>query len=140
MAEADIGNQNVTTFVANIGDVIRICRPLGYPFFPSNATDEDKASHTPSKTAAYGFYIMDTDLGKFTRLDELKPDTACVYYLHEKSGRQIIRYIASGAVVRTEFYAIVQGITIHDHASVYTGGPAYATYYAELPEEEAEEE
>ena len=139
MAEADIGNQNVTTFVANIGDVIKVCRPLGYPFFPRGATDADKEAHTPTETSAYGFHILDSDLGKFTRLGELSSDTACVYYLHEKSGRQIIRYIASGAIVQTEFYAIIQGITIHDHASVYTGGPAYATYYAELPEEGEEE-
>lgn len=137
MVDVYTGDSKVTTFVANVGDLIKICRPLGYPFKIRGQLPE---GYTPTNTSAYGFTVVDSELGEFEDIGSLESDTACVYYRHKKSGRQVIKYKSRGSITETEFYAIVQGITIHDHASVYTGGPAYATYYAELPEEEAEEE
>lgn len=137
MADIYTGDSKVTTFVANVGDLIKICRPLGYPFKIRNKLPSE---YSPTNTSAYGFTVLDTELGEFENVSELSDNTACVYYRHKKSGRQVIKYKARGAVVPTELYAVIQGITVHDHASVYTGGPAYATYYAELPENEEEEE
>ena len=132
MTDLRLNSPNVTTFTASVGDVIKITRPLGYPVYPPGKTPEDI---TTSDYEAYGFKILDQELGKFVRLDEVNLNSGFVYYEHLKSGRQIIRY-KSQSIVNTLFYIIVQGIQVHDHASIYQGGPAFATYWAETREEE----
>ena len=136
MTDLRLNSPNVTTFTASIGDVIKITRPVGYPTYPPGKAPTDVPS---GEYEAYGFKILDQNLGKFIRLDEVTLKSGCVYYEHLKSGRQIIRY-KSKSLTDTLFYIIVQGIQIHDHASIYQGGPAFATYYAELPADAAEEE
>lgn len=124
-----------TMFTANVGSVLRLCRPAGYPPWPI----DNKPESTETLNLEYeamGFKLLEPIYGKFIRLEELTDDDTCVYYQHEKSGRQIISYYANGAIVPIVFYAVVQGITVHDHASIYMGGPAFATYYAETPQEE----
>jgi hypothetical protein len=135
MTDLRLNSPNVTTFTASIGDVIKITRPVGYPpYSPGKAP----ASPTTNEYEAYGFKILDQNLGKFIRTDEITSKSGFVYYEHEKSGRQIIKY-KSQSLTDTLLYIIVQGIQIHDHASIYQGGPAFATYYAELPADAAEE-
>jgi len=136
MTDLRLNSPNVTTFVASTSDVIKITRPVGYPPY---APGKESSATTPGDYEAYGFKILDQQLGKFIRLDEITAKSGFVYYKHLSSGRQIIRYKAQ-TLSSTLFYIIVQGIQIHDHASIYQGGPAFATYYAELPEDAAEEE
>ena len=135
MTDLRLNSPNVTIFTASISDVIKITRPVGYPPYAPGKAPEVPPS---GDYEAYGFKILDQALGKFIRLDEVSLNSGFVYYQHDKSGRQIIRYKAQ-TLSDTLFYIIVQGIQIHDHASIYQGGPAFATYYAELPEDAAEE-
>jgi hypothetical protein len=132
MTDLRLNSPNVTTFTASISDVIKITRPVGYPPYVPGKAPANPAS---SEYEAYGFKILDQDLGKFIRLSEVNLGSGFIYYQHLKSGRQIIRY-KSQSITDTLFYIIVQGIQIHDHASIYQGGPAYATYWAETREEE----
>ena len=136
MTDLRLNSPNVTTFTASIGDVIKITRPVGYPVYSPGKVP---IAPTVSKYEAYGFKILDQSLGEFIRLDEVTLKSGFVYYEHLKSGRQIIRY-KSQSLTDTLLYIIVQGIQIHDHASIYQGGPAFATYYAELPADAPEEE
>lgn len=125
-----------TFFAANVGDVIRIRRPVGYPHRGAGSGESEK------KYECLGFKIMNEDLGHFVRTEneEYTPDNSlCVYYKHEKSGKQVIQYNANGGLKPIVFYITIQGITVHDHGSIHMGGPAYATYYAEVPEEMVEE-
>ena len=132
MGYVPINSSNVVSFVASIGDTVKICRPVGYPPHVLGINYE----YTSSDTSINGFRILYTELGRFVDDDTLGVDDICIRYLHEKSGMQIIEYTAAGAAVTTKFYAILQGIMVHDHASIHQGGPAFATYYAEVPEEE----
>lgn len=132
MTDLRLNSPNVTTFTASVKDVIKITRPVGYPAYPRG---KEPAEPTVTNYEAYGFKILDQSLGKFIRLDEVDYRKGYVYYQHEKSGRQIIRY-KSKNLHDVLFYIIVQGIQIHDHASIYQGGPAFATYWAETREEE----
>jgi len=133
MTDLRLNSPNVTTFIASIGDNLKINRPLGYPpYAPGTAAKQ------PTDYEAYGFKILDQKLGKFIRLNDVNSKSGFVYYEHLESGRQIIRY-KSQTLTTTLFYIIVQSIQIHDHASIYQGGPAFATYYAELPADAAEE-
>jgi hypothetical protein len=136
MTDLRLNSPNVTTFTASIGDIIKITRPVGYPAY---APGKAPANPPSGDYEAYGFKILDQNLGRFIRLKETKLKSGFVYYEHLKSGRQIIRYKAQ-TLTKILFYIIVQGIQIHDHASIYQGGPAFATYYAELPADTAEEE
>ena len=127
----NVDSQNVISFALSVGDKIKLCAPVNYPpvTFPTN----------PEYAPEYylrGFIVLNKELGQF----EGSPDGSnlCVYYKHKKSGRQIIQYSSVG-LGETTFYAIVEAITVHDHASIPQGGPAFATYYAELPEDAAEE-
>lgn len=122
-------SNSTPTFVASVGDTIKINRPVGYPPYPHDARPE---TSSPNESEAWGFKIGDTKLGKFVRTGEVNWDSGFVYYKHEKSGRQVIEYISNGLQI-VSFYIIVSGIQVHDHASIYQGGPAFATYYAETP-------
>lgn len=135
MTDLRLNSPNVTTFTASIGDVVKITRPIGYPPYVPGKTP---VGATAGEYESYGFKILDQNLGKFIRTGEITSKSGFVYYEHLKSGRQIIRY-KSKSITDILFYIIVQGIQIHDHASIYQGGPAFATYYAELPADAAEE-
>jgi len=121
-----IGSPNVTTFAANVGDKITIFRPVGYPYYPPDKLPEE----VKTATECLGFRLRDEDLGEFTDFDDISYELGYVIYQHNKQGQQIISY-TSHIMYDTTFYLIIQGLLIHDHASVYTGGPAYATYYTE---------
>lgn len=132
MTDVRLNSPNVTTFTASVGDIIKISRPLGYPPYVHG---KEPAEPVKGKYEALGFKILDQSLGEFVKLDDVSLGSGFVYYKHTKSGRQIIRY-KSKSIIDTLFYIVVQGIQIHDHASIYQGGPAFATYWAETREEE----
>jgi len=119
---------NITSFTASVGDIIKISRPVGYPPWPHDARP---AEHTASAVDAWGFKIGDGGLGSFVDLGGVNWDSGFVYYMHTKSGRQIIEYVSNGLQV-VYFYIVIAGVQVHDHASIYQGGPAFATYYARV--------
>jgi len=123
-------SDNVTTMVCTVGDKLKLCRPFGYP----PVTWDDDAN---VKVYLNGFRVVYTELGEFDGL----ADTAgnCIYYKHKKSGRQVIEFMST-ALGKRYFYIILEGVVIHDHASIPQGGPAYATYFSEPEEEGAGEE
>ena len=142
MVNVNPNSPNVSSFTVSVGDVIKIQRPAGYPPYP-RSTENSSGFAIPEEVVtteeeAYGFKVLETSLGKLVRLDEVDWRDGFVYYEHERSGRQVIRYISHG-IIDVTLYMIVQGIEVHDHASVYQGGPAYATYWAEVPAEANEE-
>ena len=131
VSTSNLDPATTTTFAANVGSVIKLCRPAGYPPWPIDNKPNDIEN---TDTERIEFKLLEPIHGKFIR-DTTAVD-ACVYYKHERSGKQVISYYAGGSIMPIMFYAVVQGILVHDHASVYMGGPAYATYFAETPQEE----
>lgn len=134
------GTPNVVTFTAIVGDTLRIDRPLGYPPFIRDKQSGGWPSYTTSlpKTeySALGFTVINESLGKFVDFAGLTYDDGYIFYKQEKSGKQTIEYVSNGIQV-AKFYVVIAAMQIHDHASVYMGGPAFATYYADVsrPEE-----
>ena len=123
--EINLDSENIVEFTVSVGDTIKLCPPPSYP--PMSFTNTDTEKYLK------GFLIMRPGLGKFTgSLGD------CVKYKHDKSGKQIIQF-ASRGLGEKYFYAIVSGITVHDHASIAQGGPAFATYFADVPAEQTEE-
>jgi len=122
-------SDNVTTTICAVGDKLKVCRPLGY----KPVTWEESAD---SKIYLNGFRILYPEIGEF----EGKADSSgnCIYYKHLKSGRQVIEFVSTD-LGDNYFYVTLEGIVVHDHASIPQGGPAYATYYSE-PEEDSGEE
>lgn len=126
--DINIDSQNVVSFALSVGDRVKLCAPVNYP--PVTFPDDPKYD---AKYYLNGFIVLNQGFGEF----EGTPtgSNLCVYYRHKKSGRQVIQY-SSDALGETTFYAILEGITVHDHASIPQGGPAFATYWAEAREEE----
>lgn len=124
----NFGSSNITTFTANIGDKVKIYRPVGYPAYPDG---KEKDPPEKTETSCLGFSIGDENVGKFVDFDALDYEDGYVIYQHDKSGKQVISY-KSHALVDITFYIVIQGIVVHDHASIVEGGPAFATYYTEV--------
>lgn len=133
-AEININSENTVEFTVNVGDVVKLCPPPGYGPMKFSTAQNNLFAGTKKDKKQYlkGFIVLKPDLGG---LDPDKKMGDCVAYIHEKSGKQVIQYAARGLGDKY-FYAIVSGITVHDHASVAQGGPAFATYFADVPEEE----
>jgi len=115
-----------TVASCSVGDTLKIYRPLGYKgikFIVEN---------TDSEKQRFGFSILYPNLGKFVGdSGDESTSASWVLYKHEKSGRQIIRFI-SNELGYNVFTLVVQGIPVHDHASIAMGGPAFGTYFTEL--------
>lgn len=121
-------SDDITTTICAVGDKLKVCRPLGYkPVTWQEGADVDIYLN--------GFRILYPELGKFEGAPE-DNKTNCVYYRHEKSGRQVIEFVSTD-LGDNYFYIILEGIVVHDHASIPQGGPAYATYYSEIEEGES---
>lgn len=161
----NIGGSNVVYAAVQVGRKLQITRPIGYPSTISTgttattegsgggtngesggatsttegsdgATSDTKDSYGESK--ANGFEIIgDKSIGKF--VDKAKAGKNSVIYEHLKSGQQIIRYTGH-SILTVTFYLVVDGITIHDHASIAMGGPAYATYFTEIAKDAKDKE
>jgi hypothetical protein len=123
---------NISYFSISVGDTVRVCRPQGFKPWRGS---KPAGMPDPGTYYQYGFTVMYKEIGQFE--DKMAENSYCVKYKHLKSGKQIIRYDAGGALSKdTAFYIVLQPVIVHDHASVYQGGPAYATYYADKPQEE----
>jgi len=114
----------VVKFTCKVGDLVKIKRPVGYPAVKFSV-DYD------TKQYLNGFVILYPELGEF----EGSPGNAAVFYRHTAPGRQVIEFL-SADLGRYRFRAEIESIVVHDHASVHTGGPAFATYYAHVPTQE----
>ena len=133
MARVSVDGENVVTFTVGVGDTIRLTAPQGYPPVQFDETNEEYGTKYKN-----GFEILEKELGSFTSDDA---GDAAVVYRHDKSGKQIIRYTSSCLSPRyIYFYAILEGVAVHDHASVPQGGPAFATYYSDNLASRREEE
>lgn len=109
-------NGAAATVIGSQNDVIRICHP---DTWRGEGTDVP-----PTKIG--GFRIKFEDLGE---LRAVEGNNRCVDYWIKYVGRQIIEFLADyPAGARS--YAVVDGIIVHDHASIPQGGPAYATYFS----------
>jgi hypothetical protein len=119
--DVTISNLN---FTCKVGDLLKISRPGCYPpvDFPSDADTTQYLN---------GFYVMYPEIGEF----EGNIGNSAVFYRHKTSGRQIIEYLSDG-LGKYKFRVVLEGVVVHDHASIHTGGPAFATYYAIVPTEE----
>jgi len=125
MAEVDpwlnvSGDPGVQTFSIVVGGSVKICHS---EFFNGIAFD----TTTEAKYAQKGYRIVYKPLGEF--IEDGTLDWKCVKYKHNKSGKQIIEFTED--LSNRKSYLVMQGVVVHDHASISMGGPAYATYYSE---------
>lgn len=118
ITEINLDGENVIKFTIRVGDTIQLCPPIAYPPYKTlNGTKE-----------LAGFKLLDEDLGDFEGMSA--NSNMCVKYKHKISGKQIIQYISRG-LGEKNFYAVLDGVLVHDHGSIFQGGPAFATYFAE---------
>lgn len=116
----DATDKSQTIISCNVGNTVLLTRPLYYKGIEQG---DDK------EVAVNGFRILYPALGKFIEhsTDEGK---SWVKYQHLRSGQQVIEFRSRDLGTHV-FTCVIQGIVVHDHASVDMGGPAYATYYSE---------
>lgn len=119
------GEPGVQTFYCIVGDTLRLC----HSYFVKGAKVGEEGRESDTK-ALRGFRVIYPELGELKVGDEWN----CVYYKHNKSGRQIIEFTEDLGMRRS--YLVMQTITVHSHDSIPMGGPAYATYYSEDRQEE----
>jgi hypothetical protein len=103
---------------AATGDVMKIVRPPGYPAGEGG-----------------GFTLLPPVFGEIIDGDE----EDYIVYKHTSAGRQIIQFTSNEAIRPRVFYLILDGITLHDHASLSMGGPAFATYFTGVTRTSQEE-
>lgn len=73
-----------------------------------------------------GFYVENEEIGEITQVYK---DKVAVDYLHKYSNENTVWFFASTGERARIF---IGTMPVHDHASVSTGGPAYASYYTDL--------
>lgn len=103
------------------GDKLKICHS---PFYNKHTTDLENEVN--------GFSLQNDTIG---RLEKDGENIDCVYYYHDKAGIQVIIFREGRANIIGSL--TLEGIAVHDHATVTAGGPAFATYYSG-PQEESE--
>jgi len=116
----DVTDKIQTTLSCMVKDVIRLTRP---PYKGIESASSD------TKVSVNGFTILYPELGEFIAYST-DVGKSWVEYQHLKSGSQIIEFRSEDLGTHV-FTCVIQGITVHDHASIPMGGPAYATYYSE---------
>ena len=131
--EINLDSENVVEFTVSVNDLIKLCPPPSYPTMEFTEVQKALTNDTGKLQYLKGFIVLRPDLGGFEG-----SSGDCVKYRHEKSGKQVIQF-ASRGLGEKYFYVIVAGITVHDHASIAQGGPAFATYFADVPSEQTEE-
>jgi hypothetical protein len=119
--EAYADNQNAVAS-CTLGQTLKLYRPIGYKGI-------EFSSDTNTKEARNGFMLMQPNIGEFTE-DSGDDNKSWVLYKHNKSGKQVIQFISNELGYHV-FTLTVQGIQVHDHASIAMGGPAFATYFTE---------
>lgn len=119
--DAYTDNQNAVAG-CTVGQTLKLYRPIGYKGITFS-------EGTNAKEARNGFILSQPNLGEFTdaSTDDAK---SWVLYKHNKSGKQVVQFISNELGYHT-FSLVIQGIQVHDHASIAMGGPAFATYFTE---------
>lgn len=116
------GDPGVQVFSMHVGGTAKICHST---FF--KGVDYESEDPNASKYLQKGYRITYRNLGEF--IDDSELEWNCVMYKHLKSGKQIIEFVED--LAHRKSYLVMQGVLVHDHASIDMGGPAYATYYSE---------
>jgi len=124
---SSIDQRTATFFTVGVGESIRICPHITDP--PATADNNSTSG------SVRGFILSNTEIGE---LIEDPKSEICVIYKHKKSGKQLLIY-PTGGLSKRIFYAVLTGIVPHDHASVYQGGPAFATYFSDIDSSQTEE-
>ena len=119
------GESGVQSFYCVVGDTIEICHPLFY----KGATVENVSSTIALK----GFRVLYPNLGELSDVES--GEYNCVRYTHKKSGKQVIEFTEDLALSKS--YLVLEAVSPHSHDSIAMGGPAYATYFTEIPTEES---
>jgi len=120
MSEQLSVGKNQTIMICKVGDTVRLTRPLYYKGLDLGMDP---------KEGEHGFRIVYPKLGEFIAWSDDEAGT-WVEYKHLRSGTQVIEFYSNVLGSHT-FSCVIQGITVHDHASIAMGGPAFATYYTE---------
>lgn len=115
------GSLGITVFECTVGDTIEVCHSK----LVMAHEGEDRVR---------GFKMSEPDMGN---LVENSDKSNCVDYTHTKAGKQVLEF-KERYLSKLSYIEIAGSIRVHDHSSIPQGGPAYATYYSEIEEEEAE--
>ena len=70
-----------------------------------------------------GFLLEDTDVGKIAASDK---NALSIIYTHMKPAENTIWWFA---LTQEQSFINIISVPIHDHSSVFQGGPAYGTYF-----------
>lgn len=116
------GKLGQTILECSVGDTVRICHSKHFRGIEASELTR-------------GFRLSNPDLGELT--DTGVDEWNCVNYIHKYPGKQVVEFIEAQAR-RRSYIEISGSIRIHDHASIPQGGPAYATYYSEIEENEGD--
>jgi hypothetical protein len=95
---------------------------------PYNVYNEN-TGETETKTLINGFYVEDEEVGEITAVE----GRTIVRYRHLKARENNIWFVARtevGGSPELGLFRVIY-VPVHDHSSIVTGGPAYATYYSE---------
>ena len=82
---------------------------------------------TETKQLLNGFYVEDENVGEITAPDA--PGTS-VIYTHKKAKENTVWFVARtevGGLPEMGRFRVIT-IPVHDHSTITTGGPAFATY------------
>lgn len=76
-----------------------------------------------------GFYVENKEVGEIVKI---YPNKVAIDYKHKYPAENTIWFLShTGERARI----IVANVMVHDHASIATGGPAYATYFSDFSDE-----
>ena len=114
------GKLGQTILECSVGDIVKICHSKNFRGIEASELKR-------------GFRLSNPELGELTETGV--NEWNCVYYRHNYPGKQVVEFIEAQAR-RRSYIEISGSIRLHDHASIPQGGPAYATYYSELDEDE----
>lgn len=116
-------NVSTMTVVLNAGDIYTFTIPC---------TPENSLGVWPKQTNGFqnGFKVANEEIGKIKKQYKTK---IAIDYQHILPLNNIIYF---ESVTGGRVHILIGNIFVHDHASIKTGGPAYGTYYSEVPSKE----
>lgn len=123
----DSGELGNVVIECGVGDTVRICHSSNF-----------RAAQ--DSTLVSGFRLSYPNMGSLSESSSGGDNSGtdgwnCAEYHHKFAGTQVIEFTED--MSRRRSYIQVNGnIPLHDHASISQGGPAYATYYSEIEEDE----
>lgn len=113
----------------NIGQKLRIEAPLmlegSMLHGPFCLPDKIMNVNGVTKTLYNGFFLENELVGSL----EVVKDCLAVIYTHKQPFSNIVYFITNQ---RTMGVVNIIGVSVHDHSSIYQGGPAHGTYSSEV--------